>query len=161
MQPLRASGAWPGLSIDLPPEEVAAWEGPTAVLTIGNAKVHRFGGLQRHTTQIERQLVKQPGFLWGTALAGPTRLLATFSLFDSTASMSTFAHHGAHRTGVTASIPANKPSGRDPFRDGTNYFTEAAFIRCRPFGSKGHLSGTNSQPAFDFPEHGLPAATLI
>ena len=157
MQPLRTSGAWPGLSVDVPPEQASAWEGPTAVLTIGNVKPRRFGGLQRHTTRIERQLLDSPGFVWGTGMAGLTRLLATLSIFDSAATMATFAHNGPHGEGVRASTPNPRPAGRDPFRDGTNYFTEAAFIRCRPFGVRGHLSGTNAQPVIEVPEEPLPA----
>jgi len=161
MQPLRASGAWPGLSIDVPAEQAGAWDGPMAVLTIGNVKPHRFGGLQRHTTKIEQQLAESPGFLWGTGLAGPRRMLATLSLFESKAAMSAFAHRGAHRDGVNASVPDPRPAGRDPFRHGTNYFSEAAFIQCRPFGSLGHLSGRNPQPAFDFPQDPLPSDVTV
>lgn len=149
MQPLQTSGAWSGLTVDLPPSAAARHDGPTVVLTIGNVKPTKFVGLQRHSMQIERQVLDAPGHLWGTAFAGPSRLLSTFSIWDSPDSMKAFSQHGAHRKGVFASIPKGRAEGRAPFADGTNYFSEAAFVRLRPFGATGHLSGRNPMPAFE------------
>lgn len=157
LQPLQASGSWPGLTIDLPPDVAAEHTGPTVVMTIGNARLRRFPGLQRHTTQIERQVMDAPGHMWGSAFAGPPKLLSTLSIWESPEAMTSFARNGAHRSGVFASVPKDRPIGQPPFAEGTNFFSEAAFIRLRPFAATGHLSGRNAMPAFDFPAGPLRA----
>lgn len=157
MQPLQTSGAWCGLSIDLPSEVAASHDGPTIVLTIGNVRPSKLPGLQRHTTQIERQVLAAPGHVWGSAFAGPPRVLSTFSVWDSPASMEGFARHGAHRRGITASVPKDRRAGQPAFADGTNYFTEAAFVRLRPYETNGHLSGRNPMPGIEVAPHRLAA----
>lgn len=151
MQPLTASGAWSGLRVSVPDSAAIDHVGLTAALTIGNVKPMRFGGLSKRNTQIERQILRSPGFVWGTALAGPPRLLATVSIWESSKALTAFARHGAHLDGIRASVPKNRVPGQPAFADGTTYFDEAAFIRCRPFGASGHLSGRNPMPCIEVP----------
>lgn len=151
MQPLTASGAWNGLRVAVPDQAAVDHTGPTAALTIGLVKPTRFVGLQKRNVQIERQLLRSPGFVWGTALAGPPRLLATLSIWESSQALTAFARHGAHLDGVRASVPKSRVPGQPAFVDGTTYFDEAAFVRCRPFAATGHLSGRNPMPCLELP----------
>jgi len=148
-EPLNASGAWPGLSVEVPPEEAQAHDGPVLGLTIGNVRPAKFSGLQKRNVQIEKQAMASPAFVWGTALAGPTRLLATLSLWNSAAGLNDFARSGAHLDGIRDSVLAPRPAGEVPFQS-TTFFSESAFLRCRLLSSDGALQGRNPVPAQAF-----------
>lgn len=148
-EPLKASGAWPGLSVEVPAVEARAHEGPVVGLSIGNVRLAKFGGLQKRNVNIEKQALASPSFVWGTALAGPTRLLATLSVWDSDAGLTEFARTGAHRDGIRDSLLAERPAGEAPFQS-TTYFSESAFIRCRLLSASGGLQGRNPLPTQAF-----------
>lgn len=148
-EPLKASGAWPGLSVIVSPEEARAHTGPVLGLTIGNVRLAKFGGLQKRNVGIEKQAMAAPGFVWGTALAGPTRLLATLSVWDSNAGLDEFARTGAHRDGIRDSVLAERPAGEVPFQS-TTFFSESAFLRCRLLSTAGGLQGKNPLPSKAF-----------
>lgn len=144
-EPLTASGAWPGLSVEVPSDDARDHDGPVLGLSIGNVRLGKFGGLQKRNVHIERQVLASPSFVWGTALAGPTRLLATLSLWDSAAGLTDFARSGAHRDGIRDSVLAERPAGDAPFQS-TTFFSESAFVRCRVLSATGGLQGRNPAP---------------
>jgi len=148
-EPLKASGAWPGLSVAVDAEEARAHDGPVIGLTIGNVRLAKFGALQKRNVGIEQQAMASPAFVWGTALAGPTRLLCTLSVWESAAGLNEFARTGAHRNGIRDSVLAERPAGEVPFQS-TTFFSESAFLRCRLLSTSGGLQGKNPLPTRAF-----------
>lgn len=170
--PRWASGAWPGLSAPRlsqplpqrspeglrsvtplssdstdaaePPREVA---GLTAALTLGVPRIRRLAEFSRRNVQVERQLLKAPGFVWGTGLASMSGRLVTVSLWRSTAAMRAFGRAGAHGAAVDASPLPDAPKGAPRYDAGTRFFRTAAFVRCSVAEVEGHLAGENPQPA--------------
>ncbi len=132
LAPLRVSGAWsgmPGLAAEAPPAEDTE---PVAVLTLGRLRLLRTGAFRRSAAPAEAAAVGDPALLAGTGLARPPRLVATFSLWRSTAAMRAYAYDpdGAHE----AAIAAHRAR---PFHH------ESAFVRFRPYASRGEWDGTD------------------
>lgn len=130
LEPLRVYGSWsrmPGLPSRAKPVDD---EKPVAVLTLGHTKLHRAGPFLRTSGLAERAAVGDPAVLASTAFARPPRFVSTFSLWRSAAAMREYAHSsdGAHQAAVRADRA--KPFHR-----------EAAFIRFRPYASRGSWNG--------------------
>jgi len=130
LEPLRIYGSWsrmPGLPTREKPVDD---EEPVAVLTLGHTKLHRAVPFLRASEPAERAAVGDPAVLASTALARPPRFVSTFSLWRSAAAMREYAHSskGAHQAAVRADRA--KPFHR-----------EAAFIRFRPYASRGSWDG--------------------
>jgi len=130
LEPLRVYGSWsrmPGLPVREKPVDD---EEPVAVLTLGHTKLHRAVPFLRTSEPAERAAIGDPAVLASTAFARPPRFVSTFSLWRSAAAMRGYAHSagGAHQAAVKADRA--KPFHR-----------EAAFIRFRPYASRGSWSG--------------------
>jgi hypothetical protein len=131
LRPMRVSGAWSQLP-GLPDEERPMDDDePAAVLTLGRLRlVHTFRFL-RASAAAESLAVGDPALLASTGLARPPSLVATFSLWRSTAAMRAYA--GGHSD--PGHIAAVRAHSARPFHH------ESAFIRFRPYGAHGSWDG--------------------
>jgi hypothetical protein len=131
LQPLHVFGAWAGLP-GLPAEEIPAGEGePVAVLTIGRLRLRRVRPFLRASARAEGEAVGDPAMRASIGLARPPRLVATFSIWKDVEGMREYARgrrDGSHPA-ATAQHRAN------PFHH------ESAFIRFRPYASRGSWDG--------------------
>jgi hypothetical protein len=126
LQPLRVFGSWAGMP-GLPARPLpVADEEPVAILTLGRLRLRRIGAFRRSAGPAESEAIDNPALLAGTGLARPPRLVATFSLWRSAASMREYATSasGTHRAAVQADRTR-------PFHH------ESAFVRFRPYASRG------------------------
>lgn len=84
------------------------------------------------STPAESEAVSHPALLASTALARPPRLVSTFSLWRSAAEMRDYATRagGGHAAAV-------RNDGERPFHH------ESAFIRFRPYSSRGTWEGSD------------------
>ncbi len=130
LQPLRVFGSWAGMpGLPVRPLPVAEEE-PVAILTLGRLRLRRIGAFRRSAGPAEREAIDDPALLAGTGLARPPRLVATFSLWRSSAAMREYATGagGAHRAAVQAD--RSRP-----------FHHESAFVRFRPYASRGSWNG--------------------
>jgi len=130
LEPLRVFGAWagmPGLPAKALPVED---EEPVGVLTLGRLRLRRIGPFRRSATPAERAAMEDGALLAGIGLARPPRLVATFSLWRSAAAMREYA--------TVAGGPHNAAVQADRAQ---SFHHESAFIRFRPYASKGNWDG--------------------
>jgi hypothetical protein len=130
LEPLRVSGAWPAIP-GLSERQVAvADDEPVAVLTLGRPRLTRLRPFLRSAGPAEAEVVGAPGLLASIGLARPPRLVSTFSLWDSVATMREYSYRdaGTHMAAV-------KADRERPFHH------ESAFIRFRPYASHGSWEG--------------------
>ncbi len=130
LQPLRVFGAWAGMPglprVALP---IADAE-PVAVLTLGRLRLNRVLGFLRSSAPAEGAAVEHPAMLATVGLARPPHLVSTFSLWRSAAEMREYATAtaGPHQAAVDAD--RSRP-----------FHHESAFIRFRPYDSRGSWNG--------------------
>jgi hypothetical protein len=130
LQPLRVFGAWSGMP-GLPAKALPVDdEEPVAVLTLGRLRLNRALAFLRSSASAEAAAAADPGVLASTGLARPPHLASTFSLWRSAAEMREYAaaKSGAHQAAV----------GADRERA---FHHESAFVRFRPYASKGSWGG--------------------
>ena len=132
LDPLRASGSWPGLPSDVPTKHDVELDGPAAVLTLGRLRLTQTVRFFRASAKAEGAVVEAEGLIWATGLARPP-FVSTFSLWQTTEALSTYAY-GHREPAHTGAIAAHR---LEPFHH------ESAFIRFRPYDSKGTLGGRN------------------
>jgi hypothetical protein len=132
LAPLRAWGSWPGLSNDVPTERVVDHDGPAAVLTLARVRASQVPRFVRTSGKAERATHNAEGLIWATALARPP-FVATCSLWHDTQALSTYAY-GRQEPAHSDAIAADR---QKPFHH------QSAFIRFRPYGSRGSLAGRN------------------
>jgi hypothetical protein len=132
LDPLRASGSWPGLPGDVSTEHHVDHEGPAAVLTLGRLRLTQTVRFFRTSARAEAAAVEAADLIWATGLARPP-FVSTFSLWQTSQGLSTYAY-GQREPAHAAAIAAH---GLEPFHH------QSAFIRFRPYGSKGSLDGRN------------------
>jgi hypothetical protein len=133
LQPMRVWGEWSGLPGLVEEPQPMDDDEPAAALTLGRLKLSNAAGFLRASARAEGLAVRDPAMVAGTALARPPRLVATFSLWRTTAAMRAYARGGpgpGHRD-------AARKHGRRPFHH------ESAFIRCRPYAARGHWGGSD------------------
>lgn len=130
LQPLHAFGAWAGMP-DLPQEPLPVEDDePVVVLTLGRLRLRRALPFLRSAAPAEAEAVAHPGLLAATGLARPPHLVSTFSLWRSAREMKEYAFgpSGAHQAAVLAD--RERP-----------YHHESAFVRFRPYASRGSWNG--------------------
>jgi hypothetical protein len=131
LQPTRVAGGWAALP-DLPKEEQPMDdEEPAAVLTLGRLRLTQTLRFLRASAAAEELAVGDRALLASTGFARPPSLVATFSLWRTTAAMRAYARGHAdprHAEAVRA-------HGARPFHH------ESAFIRFRPYGALGNWDG--------------------
>jgi hypothetical protein len=131
LQPTRIFGEWPRFAGLLAREEPMDDQEPAAVLTIGRLRLSQTVRFLRASAAAEGLAVRDPSVLASTGLTRLPTLVATFSLWQSTAAMCAYArgkHHPAHNTVVHAH--AARP-----------FHHESAFVRFRPYASEGNWDG--------------------
>lgn len=132
LEPLRCFGSWSPLS-GLPTKELPVDDSePVAALTLGRLRVLRARPFLKAAAPAERDAVANPAVLASTGfarLAGP-RLVSTFTIWRSAAAMREYAFGkgGSHQAAV-------KVDRATPFHH------ESAFIRFRPYASRGLWDG--------------------
>jgi hypothetical protein len=131
LQPLHVYGAWPRLP-GLPEGEIEVGsDEPVAVLTLGRPRLRRLPAFLKASRGAEAEAVAHPDALALTGLARPPRLVATFSLWRNVEAMRSYARgrsDGGHPT-------ATRADRANPFHH------ESAFIRFRPYASRGSWDG--------------------
>lgn len=134
LQPTHIFGAWPALDGLIGGAEAPmADDEPAAALTIGRLRLSQTRRFLKASAGAEHLAVRDPAMLRGTGLARPPALVATFSLWQTTAAMRVYAGGLAgseHRDAV-------KAHAARPFHH------ESAFIRFRPYGAEGEWDGEN------------------
>jgi hypothetical protein len=137
MQPLRVSGAWPEMP-GLPEKQLPVDpEEPVAVLTLGRVKPWRVRPFLRASAPAEADAVAEPAVLASTAFGRPP-LVSTFSLWRTAREMRDYAYResGSHRAAMAADRAR-------PFHH------VSAFIRFRPYATRGEWAGRNPLPLGD------------
>ncbi len=130
LEPLRVFGAWPRMP-GLPERELPVDDGePVVVLTLGRPRLLRLPPFLKASARAERAAAHHPAQLASTALARPPRLVSTFSVWRSAAAMREYA-----ATGTGAHQAAVRADRKLPFHH------ESAFIRFRPYASRGSWDG--------------------
>jgi len=135
LAPLRAFGSWPGVPDDIPQGRTVEHDGPAAVLTLGRLRLTQAPRFLRVSNKAGERVVGAPGLIWATAMARPP-FVATCSLWESTESLSAYAY-GEDEPAHPDAISADRTK---PFHH------QSAFIRFRPYASKGSLGGRNPLP---------------
>ncbi|HTS15748.1 MAG TPA: hypothetical protein VMH24_08765 [Candidatus Sulfotelmatobacter sp.] len=132
LDPLRAGGSWPGLPTDLTSSRSVPHDGPVAALTLGRLRLSQGLRFLRASARAEGAALAAPGLRWATGFGRPP-LVSTFSLWDDSRALATYAYgrtEPAHPDAITA-------SEIEPFH------TQQAFIRFRPYAASGRVSGAN------------------
>jgi hypothetical protein len=127
LQPTHVYGAWPELDGIVGREPTMADDEPAAVLTLGRLRLSQAARFLRAGAAAERLAVRDPALVRGIGMTRPPGLVATFSLWSSTAAMRDYASGRAgaeHRAAVSA-------HARRPFHH------QSAFLRFRPYASAG------------------------
>lgn len=131
LQPTHVFGAWPRLD-DLVPRKLAMTDDePAAVITLGRLRLSQTVRFLRASASAEALAVRDPALLVSTGLARPPAIVATFSLWQSTAAMREYAF-GAAEPGHRAASLAH---ARRPFHH------ESTFMRFRPYAAEGSWPG--------------------
>jgi hypothetical protein len=132
LAPLRAFGSWPGLPGDTPTARAIDHEGPVAALTMGRLHPTQLVRFLRASAKAEARVLGAPGLVWATGLARPP-FVSTFSLWESTRALSTYAYGQA------------EPAHPEAIAEGEHkpFHARQVFIRFRPYASVGRLDGRN------------------
>jgi hypothetical protein len=135
LEPLRAHGAWPGLSESVPAARATEYDAPSVVVTLGRFRVRRAVPFFRASNRAERSLAGAKGLVWATGLARPP-FVATCSLWESTRALTTYAY--GHQD----------PGHPDAIKEGDDkpFHVRSAFIRFRALSTAGTLDGKNPMP---------------
>jgi hypothetical protein len=135
LEPVRRYGDWPGLPELVPTDRAVAIDGPAIVLTLARIKMPEVPRFLRTNAQAEASVLRAPGLAWATGMARPP-FIASFSLWDSTRALSTYAY-GRGDPRHADSIAENARKG---------FHHQSAFVRFRPLRVGGHLDGKNPLP---------------
>jgi hypothetical protein len=132
LDPLRAFGSWPGVPDEIPRARKVDYDGPAGVLTLGRLRLTQAIRFFKATNRAENRVLAAPGLIWTTGMARPP-FVSTFSLWESTAALSDYAY-GSTDPAHPDAIAADRAK---PFHH------REAFIRFRPYASRGSLEGRN------------------
>jgi hypothetical protein len=132
LEPLRAHGSWPGLPEDTPTGRAVTYDGPAVVVTIGRLRLSQAVRFLKASARAEERVLEAPGLTWATGFGRPP-LVGTLSLWEDSRSLATYAYG------------ASRPAHPDAIAEGERkaFHHQQAFIRFRPYASRGHLDGRN------------------
>ena len=141
---VRGRGAWGALRVDSGQWTVDSAEGPVAVLTRAAVRPTRVLPFVRATPGPAAEIAGAPGALeWLGIGEAPLGAQATFSLWDSEASMRAYAYESPHHLDV---VRRRREEG---------WYSQELFARFRPYGSTGTWNGRD--PLADLVGHHLGA----
>ena len=103
-----------------------------AALTLGRLRLSQGLRFLNASAKAEAAVLEAPGLVWATGFGFPP-VVSTLSLWSSTRDVSTYAYgrsEPAHPDAIAAS-------------DVKPFHHQQAFIRFRPYGSRGSLAGKN------------------
>lgn len=128
LEPLRCFGSWSALP-GLPEKELPVDdEEPVAALTLGRLRILRTHPFLKAGGPAERDAIANPAILASTGLGrfARPRLVSTFSIWRSAAAMREYAFDkaGSHQAAVRGDRA-------------TPFHHESAFVRFRPYASRG------------------------
>ncbi|MFE7298254.1 spheroidene monooxygenase [Streptomyces sp. NPDC057579] len=138
LRPVQVLGAWSPLPVETDPGATLSDEdGPVAVLTLGSLRLRRAVPFLRANSRAAGRAAADPSMLTAIALARPPRFVATFSIWQNVSAMSRYAYGTAH--------PQHKEVVRE--HRAQPFHHQAAFVRCRPYGARGTLGGSEPTAA--------------
>jgi hypothetical protein len=133
LQPTHLFGAWPELDGTLGHEPPMADDEPAAVLTLGRLRFSQAARFLKAGVTAERLAISNPAMVRGTGMTRPPALVATFSVWSSTAAMRAYAS-GRDGRGHRDAVQAH---AKQPFH------RQSAFFRFRPYDSEGLWDGVD------------------
>jgi hypothetical protein len=131
LRPVRTFGAWPELPELAEHREEMEDDEPVGVVTLGRLRLTQAVRFLRTNAPAANLAAGDPSLLTGTALARPPSLVATFSLWRTTAAMRAYATgqaNPAHRDAVSA-------------QHERSFHHASAFVRFRPYAAEGSWDG--------------------
>lgn len=137
LQPTHVFGAWPRLDDLVSGKLVMSDDEPAAVITLGRLRFSQTVRFLRASASAEALAVRDPALLFSTGLARPPAIVATFSLWQSTAAMREYASGATEPAHRAASLA----HARRPFHH------ESTFMRFRPYAAEGSWRGAPTLPA--------------
>lgn len=144
LSPIRVVGRWAAYS-DLPDREIPAGDGAVAALTLGRLKPNRIRAFLRTSARAEADALAAPGLEFAAALAGPPRIVATFSIWHDHESMRAYVERDGHHQAIRSQ--AARP-----------FHAESAFIRYRILDQHGRLPAALARPGLATPAPPVRAA---
>ena len=135
LHPLSARGRWSGREPfgRLPPRpSPRPWDGPVAAVTRARLVLHRAPAFWRAVPPVSADLHRAPGLLLALGIGeAPLGLQGTFSLWESSAALNTFAYDRAPHAAVLARTA----------REG--WYAEELFARFAVLSTSGTLDGVD------------------
>lgn len=131
LQPTRIYGAWPELPGLPSREEPMDDDEPAAVLTLGRLRLSQTMRFLRASATAESLALRNPSLITSTGLARLPALVATFSLWQSTAAMRAYVLGDVG----AGHLDAVRAHAAQPFHH------ESAFVRFRPYAARGSWDG--------------------
>lgn len=130
LEPLRATtNGWTGMPPLVDGEQPVDDDEPVAVLTYGRLNLRSVHHFLRSSAAAEGQALEHPALLASTGLARPPRLVATFSLWRTSAEMREYAYRGSGHTAAMREMRHR------------HFHHEWLFARFRPYATQGAWDG--------------------
>ena len=127
LQAFSSRGAWSGNDLAVATDPPSEGE-RIASITRASIRLRKARAFWSRSPAAEEDLAAAPGCQFAVGLGeAPLVRQATFSIWESQAAMTNYAHCGGHRAAIEAAY-------------GDGYFSEWAFIRFRILRDMGHLS---------------------
>lgn len=127
LRAFSSRGQWAGVAVPISARTPS--HGPIVTLTRASIRLSAARAFWRMAAPAERSLEQAPGCLLAAGVGeAPLLRQATFSVWDSLASMDAYARHGAHLQAIQAAHRER-------------YFTESMFVRFVPSGMRGTWKG--------------------
>ena len=125
LEPLRAFGEVSAMGPLVEAERPVDDDERVAVLTYGRLRPRVAHQFLRASAKAEGRAVADPAMTHGTAMAGPPRTVATFSLWRSAAEMRRYAYDAGSHTDAMKAMRVH------------DFHSEYTFARFRPYGDEG------------------------
>ena len=125
LEPLRSTGRIAAMGELVAEERPVDEDERVAVLTYGRLRPQVAHHFLRASAKAEERAVADPAMVRGTALAGPPRTVATFSLWRTAAEMKRYAYDAGSHTDAMRAMRRH------------DFHSEYVFARFRPYGDEG------------------------